>query len=158
MMKTMNRDINIRTRSQRGTSLVEVALMLPFLLLLLLVVVDFGRAYYISIEVTNAARAGAQYGVFNSSDTAGMQTAATTDASDVAGMTALATSGCMCADGTGATQTPCTAAPPTCGGGTRLINFVTVTTQVVYTPFFSFPAIFPAGFTIQGKAIFPTGT
>jgi Flp pilus assembly protein TadG len=149
---------NLR-EAQGGTSLLEMAFMLPILLLLIMVAVDFGRAYFITIEVSNAALAGAQYGALNPADTAGMQTAASADAADVPLMTATATSGCMCADGTGTPQVPCNLASlPTCGSGTRLVNFVTVNTQATYTPFFSFPGIFPAGFTIKGKATFPTGT
>lgn len=60
---------------QRGASTVEVALMLPFLLLLLVGVVDFAQLFRLAIEVSSAARAGAQYGYQNSAtqmDTAGM--------------------------------------------------------------------------------------
>src|ERR1700688_1288841 len=48
--------------SESGQSLVEVALMLPFLLLLVLGVIEIGRYAYVSILVANAARAGAAYG------------------------------------------------------------------------------------------------
>lgn len=49
-------------RSQSGQALVEVALLTPFLLALLLGVIELGRYAYISILVGNAARAGAAYG------------------------------------------------------------------------------------------------
>jgi len=48
--------------SMSGQSLLEVALMLPFLLLLALGVVELGRYAYIGILIGNAARAGAAYG------------------------------------------------------------------------------------------------
>jgi len=47
---------------QSGQSLFEVALMLPFLLLLALGVIELGRFAYIGILVGNAAHAGAFYG------------------------------------------------------------------------------------------------
>lgn len=43
-------------RSDRGAAAVEFALVLPFLLLLICGVVDFGRAYNAQITVTHAAR------------------------------------------------------------------------------------------------------
>ncbi|MBI5955396.1 MAG: pilus assembly protein [Chloroflexi bacterium] len=46
---------------QRGQSLVELALALPILMLVLLIVVDFGRAFYAYVTVTNASREGARY-------------------------------------------------------------------------------------------------
>lgn len=46
---------------ERGQSLIEVALSLPLLLLIVIGLADFGRAYYYSIALTNAAREGAAY-------------------------------------------------------------------------------------------------
>jgi Flp pilus assembly protein TadG len=67
---------------QSGQTLLEVALMLPLLLLLTLGVIELGRYTYISILVDNAARAGAAYGAQSggtSTDTAGIITAADND-------------------------------------------------------------------------------
>jgi len=50
-------------RSERGQSLVELALVLPLLILLLMGIADLGRAFYSYIEITNAAREGARYAV-----------------------------------------------------------------------------------------------
>jgi Flp pilus assembly protein TadG len=49
-----------RARSKRGASLVELALVLPVLLLLVGGVADFGRAFYTYIALTNASREGAR--------------------------------------------------------------------------------------------------
>src|SRR4030095_9748075 len=49
-------------RLQIGQALVELALILPMVLLLLLGVIELGRYAYISVLVGNAARAGALYG------------------------------------------------------------------------------------------------
>jgi Flp pilus assembly protein TadG len=48
--------------NQAGQALVELALILPMVLLLLLGVIEIGRYAYISILVGNAAHAGALYG------------------------------------------------------------------------------------------------
>jgi PKD repeat protein len=55
----------IPQRGKRGQSLVEFALILPLLMLLLLLVVDFGRAYMGWVELNNAARVAANYAAQN---------------------------------------------------------------------------------------------
>ena len=137
---------------ERGGSLLELALVLPFLSLLLIGVIDFGRAYYFSIEVAGAAHTGALYGTQNPTDTTGMQNAALGDAPDVTSvpamaMTATATYGCECSDGTSAVALCAT--QPSCG--VNVVNYVQVTTSATYTPLFHWPGI-PASFPLQGQA------
>lgn len=53
------------TRPHRGrpaTAATELALVLPFLVVLVLGCVDFGRFSHANVAVTNAARAGAEFG------------------------------------------------------------------------------------------------
>ena len=50
-----------RWTDDAGQSLVELALALPVLLLILLGLADFGRAFYYTTVITNAAREGAAY-------------------------------------------------------------------------------------------------
>ncbi|MDA8332224.1 MAG: pilus assembly protein [Candidatus Dormibacteraeota bacterium] len=50
-----------RSPAPRGQSLVEFALVLPLLLLLLAGGVDLARAYFVGIEVSNAAREASLY-------------------------------------------------------------------------------------------------
>lgn len=45
----------------KGQALVELALILPLILLLILGAMDFGRMFYHKIVITNAAREGANY-------------------------------------------------------------------------------------------------
>ncbi len=145
-------------RTQRGSNLVEFAVVLTFVLVpLFLLTVDFGRAYYISIEVSNAARTAAEYAVsVPSASNTTIQNAATADVTpDLTGMSAVATTGCMCSDGS-SQQAPCSATPPSCSG-TRLINYVQVNTQLSYTPIFAVPGV-PSPILIKGSAFFPTGT
>jgi len=58
---TTNRKRN--RQSERGDSLVELALILPVLLLILIAILDLGRAVYAYHVVANCAREGARYGV-----------------------------------------------------------------------------------------------
>ncbi|MGO4663049.1 TadE/TadG family type IV pilus assembly protein [Terrabacter sp. 2TAF16] len=50
-------------RTERGASAVEFAIVLPVLFLIIAGIVDFGRAYFTQIELSNAAREGARAAV-----------------------------------------------------------------------------------------------
>jgi TadE-like protein len=54
-----------RWRGRAGQSLVEMAMVLPVLAFLTFGLVDFGRAYYFQVAVTNAAREGARTAILN---------------------------------------------------------------------------------------------
>ena len=63
-MRVFSQQNRPRIRRQ-GTSSVELAIILPVLMLIVLGTVDFGRFAYHYIAVTNAARAGAEYATMN---------------------------------------------------------------------------------------------
>ncbi len=134
-------------RTEDGSSLIELAALLPVLILLLLGAVDLGSAYYTALEVSSAAATGALYGSQKPTDIAGMQAASLLDASDVTGMTAVATWGCECSDGSSAS--PVCAATPTCA--VNSVQYVQVNTLLVYTPLFPYPGI-PVALTLKGSA------
>ena len=50
-----------KRRCLQGQSLLEMALMLPILLVLIISALEFGRLFYTKIVITNAAREGAYY-------------------------------------------------------------------------------------------------
>ncbi|MGB0062200.1 TadE/TadG family type IV pilus assembly protein [Candidatus Binatus sp.] len=136
-------------RGRRGQASVELALSLPLLLMMFLVVVETGRAFYIAISLANAARAGVQYGAQNLStagDNAGMQQAAINDAPSLAGMTATATHFCVCSDGSAST---CLSTD--CAGSHRLL-YTQVLTSAAYKPLITFMGILPS-MTVPGKAV-----
>jgi hypothetical protein len=54
-----------RCRDDRGTSLVEMALVLPLLLVLLLGMIDFGKAINYWIDQTHLANEGARFAMVN---------------------------------------------------------------------------------------------
>lgn len=56
-----------RRKKSRGQALTELALILPALALLMLGATDLGRAFYLSIEISGASRAGMRQGVINGS-------------------------------------------------------------------------------------------
>jgi len=141
-----------RNKSERGSSIVEGGLVAVFVLIpILLGSIDFGRAFYVSIEVANAAKAGAQYGAQSQADmadTTHIAAVAEAEAPDVSttcgtGKNACWVSGyptsswgCECsttatAGGGTVGSTSCT-----CPGG-HVVDFVLVTTKATYTPMFN---------------------
>ncbi|HVM30295.1 MAG TPA: TadE/TadG family type IV pilus assembly protein [Candidatus Limnocylindrales bacterium] len=56
-----------RREKSRGQSLVEFALMFPILLALLMIAIDFGRAYMAWVTMNNMARIGANFAALNPS-------------------------------------------------------------------------------------------
>jgi Flp pilus assembly protein TadG len=63
-------------RRRCGQSLVEFVVVLPVMLLVLLMAIDFGRLLFSYVQITNAAREGAAYGITHPEDTAGIRTRA----------------------------------------------------------------------------------
>ena len=62
-----------RLRVRKGQGLVEFALILPILLLVLVGMLEFGRILFIYVNVSNAAREGARYGIVHPNDLGGIQ-------------------------------------------------------------------------------------
>jgi Flp pilus assembly protein TadG len=83
----MNDKHNQRNGSRRrGAACVELAVLAPFLVFMFVITIDYGRVFYYSIIVENAARKGALYGCQDSNhaqDSAGIQAAALADATDL---------------------------------------------------------------------------
>lgn len=57
------RDLRMNLMNGKGQALVEMALVIFLLLLLVMGIVEFGRAMYVKNTLTHAARAGARAGV-----------------------------------------------------------------------------------------------
>lgn len=138
-------------KNTHANALIETAVVLPFLMLLVAGAFDFGRAYYASLEVASAAESGAQYGLQNITNLAGMQNAAKLDAPDVSGLSATATYGCECSDGSSAS--PSCASTPTCTY--TVVNYVQVTTTASFQSTVSYPGIpatIPLSATVKMRA------
>jgi Flp pilus assembly protein TadG len=121
-----------------GAALAELAVVIPVLGLLLLGVVDFGRAYTTSSVVANAAAAGASYGSQDSTsayDASGIRAAALQDAADID--TATVTSRAYCSCGAGS-ETACT---NTCTGYGAPRMFVDVTVSRTFFFLIDFPGL-----------------
>ncbi len=89
-------------KEKAGGAIVEFALAGPMLLLLTMGAIDFGKAFYYSITVSNAANTGALVGSENmvqSSHYDAMQDAAQQDAKDIGAVTVTSSRVCRCPDG-----------------------------------------------------------
>lgn len=61
------------SKREKGQSLVEAALALPLVIMLMLGMLDLGRAFFILVELNDAADEGAVYAALDYSDTTGIQ-------------------------------------------------------------------------------------
>jgi Flp pilus assembly protein TadG len=75
-MKVVKKEKGQRIEREKGQSLTEMALLLPVVLVILAIVLDLGRLYYIAVALTDAAGEGATYAAINPADTAGVITRA----------------------------------------------------------------------------------
>jgi len=57
-------------KDDRGQAMVELALVLPILLILFMGVIEFGRVYHSYLVITNASREGARVAILGGSDDA----------------------------------------------------------------------------------------
>jgi Flp pilus assembly protein TadG len=140
-------------RSERGQSLVELALLTPILLLLVIGIVEMGRYAYLSIVLGNAAESGALYGAQNLADaanTAGIQAAAQNDYNDgrsLSGLTVTSANTCGCDSSGTTTNASCTAAGAgTCAAG-HWVVMVQVTATGKFNSLFKYPGI-PQSLTV----------
>jgi Flp pilus assembly protein TadG len=145
----------------KGQGAVEFALVVPVLVLLLVVIADFGRVFFMSISVKNAARAGAQYGsqsVTNAADSSGMELAASTDFGCVASGSSTCPNFPHWSTPT-ASQCTCQSPPgsvTTCASSyckhTTTATYVTVNTSATYNTILNYPGV-PNSYTLTGQAI-----
>lgn len=61
-----------QAKKQKGQSLVEMAIMLPIMLILLAGLIDFGLAFFSFIALRDAAAEGATYGAIDPTNTNGI--------------------------------------------------------------------------------------
>ena len=136
-------------RRERGAALVELAAAIPILLMLVVGTVDFGRVFYRSMAVAQAARAGAEWGAqsdANSTNATGIKTAAknavAADLTLVDGDITW-TRSCECATAAGvfsATSPPndCTAA---CASGSHMVVALNVSVAKSCSTVIDYPLI-----------------
>jgi Flp pilus assembly protein TadG len=147
------------SRREAGVALVEFALALPLLIMLLIGLIEFGRLTYFSIEIGNAAHAGAEYGslnVQNGANYTGMQNAAIADGQNgIAAISATAKDVCSCWTGTAEVPNPpstsvCGTACTVAGG--RQVTYAQVTVTGIIKPLFRYGSLIPSQWTVVKTA------
>jgi PKD repeat protein/Flp pilus assembly protein TadG len=125
-----------------GQALVEFALVIPVMLLLLVIAVDFGRLFFSYIEITNAAREGAAVGSHAPSNLIQIQATAGQETSSQrqGGENAL-TITTSCKDSFGVALANCTLAQGGAAGGGNTITVKVDEKFTFLTPLIS--AFFP---------------
>jgi Flp pilus assembly protein TadG len=130
---------------ESGQSLVELALILPVLLLLLVGVIEIGRFAFYSILVANAARAGAQYGaqsLITSADFTGITAAAQNDGLASLNVTPQLSCGCN-----GTALNVCSTITPTCVLPDHPLVYIQVTASGTFQSLFHYAGL-PGSITL----------
>lgn len=139
---------------EAAQSLVELALVFPLFTMILLGATEFARFAWASIEVSNAARAGAQYGAqthVTAADSAGMQTAALHDGVNLTGLTATTSQYCVCSTAE-STTIVCSTGLTSCPSPATVLLYVQVNTTATITPVVHYPTL-PSSLTLHGSAV-----
>lgn len=152
-----------RHRRQSGQTLVELALMLPFLMLLSLGVIEMGRYAHIGILVGNAARAGVAYGAQNhitagTSSLPNVTAAAKSDFSNNGQDPALlnVTSAFFCECDNAGTISSVDCLTGTCPVGQHEAVSLSVTATGTFTALFTYPGI-PSSISVSRTATLRIG-
>jgi Flp pilus assembly protein TadG len=131
----------------RGTALVEFALVTPLLLLILAGILDYGQALSKATTVANAARIGAQYAISSqarSTDTTGIRAAVINSSPGFSGLSVASARTCRCPGGS---SVRCRGA---CGGGIVQM-YVKVTVTSTSSAMFSYSGL-PFTGSVKGQA------
>ena len=136
------------TRGQRikrqAVATVELAVIMPALILIVLIAIDLGRAAYTFIALKNAVRAGAGYAIMNPGSGAAWSTAVqNTTKNEMQNQTGYNANNLTFLNGTPSVTTDANGPDPT-------MQFVTVTVQYPFQPFL--PSVLGVGSLINLKA------
>ncbi len=126
------------TRSEDGSALVEMALLLPVLLLIVLGVFDYALVIEKRLRLAEAVAAGTAYAALpgNALDIAGTQNAATLAAVNMPEMSVTASAYWTCTPGGGQVT-----ANSTCSGGIAPMQWMEVDATATPTLKFQFPGL-----------------
>ena len=155
---TLCRGLTRLLRENRGSSFVELGLVMPLFLVIFAAGVEIAQLSYFAIEAADAAKAGAVYGAQSSGtsgSTTAIQTAASNNAPRLTSMNALTVNSsiaCQCASGTSFSTIDCSKASTACVSPSRTVKYVHVDTSATVSTFCRFPAL-PSQFTVHGLAV-----
>lgn len=125
-------------RARDGLGAVELGFIAPFLLTLLLGVVDFGMAYWQQMQIANAADAGAQWGMSNAYDETSIRSVAQSATNLATSVNVDPSNPCGCPSNTGITYYACNS---TCPDNSTPKTYIVVTTRMCYSTLFTWPGL-----------------
>lgn len=140
-----------RLSNRRGGALLELAVAIPMLILIAIGVIDYGRVYTTAITVSNAARAGAEFGSTSyyayAFDSDAQKSFAQLDGANAGLDSVRANTVCRCPDGS---TVGCSAV---CAGYGDARVFVTVSAYKKVTLFLKYPGL-PTSINLSRSATF----
>lgn len=113
--------------SRRAAAAVEFAILMPILTAIIIGLINWGLVMLEKMSLTSAARAGAQYALFDNSDTDSIKQAVV-DSTNLSITTSNVTTSCTCGDGS---STTCGVTCP--GTGSDADQFMTINVSESYT-------------------------
>jgi Flp pilus assembly protein TadG len=132
--------------------MVELAVVLPVLIFIAIGVMDYGRVYFTSVAVANAARAAAEWGAYGMTGSytndAKMQAFGQLDGNEVGTITFNSSHFCEC----GTTSVACSTSECGSGYGPAQV-YVTVTATKTVALLIRYPGL-PSSVTISRSATF----
>jgi Flp pilus assembly protein TadG len=154
-----SRDNRFTRASESGQSMLELAVCLPIFALLILGTAEIANIAWASIQLNNAAHAGAQFGSHSrgfASQIGDIETAAQNEAPKLTiTFPTDPSQTCSCIDpSTGAPATSGTTGCQTlveCPSPYIIMDAITVTTQAVVRPLVHYPGL-PASYTLNATA------
>lgn len=134
-------------RRKAGTAAIEFALAIPFLLILLMGLVELGFGMYEAMQVQSAVEAGALYAAKNGFDATAIANAVL-NATGTPGVTAspAPVQFCGCPSASGVATVTCGA---TCGGGGTAGTYVRVSAALAHDTILPYPGLLPTTLTAQ---------
>ena len=126
-----------RKSCEAGSALVELTLAFPFMMLLIVGVIDFGRVFHSTVTLQGAAHAGAQRGITDvayANNTDVQRASAQADAADLKDAQVAARRYCQCGSGP---EIPCST---TCASGSLRV-FVQVSASQQFRTLLKYPGI-----------------
>jgi Flp pilus assembly protein TadG len=154
----MTHSPRIRKSLESGQGTLELALCLPLFLLLILGTAELANIAWASVQLNNAAHAGAQFGSqsrANAADTTDIENAAKNEAPRLitsASTQVTPTQACSCITAAGGTTSNGCETLTECPSPDIIMDNIQVTVHATVTPIIHYPGL-PASYTMNAIAI-----
>jgi Flp pilus assembly protein TadG len=136
-------------RNERGSAAVELALYLPFALVLFAGLFQYGSGIFASLRLESATRAGAQYAMVDANNAVNIENAVLSAiGGDTADVQVTTTTYCQCPES--GSQTDCATA--SCSGGAAPNQYVSIAARRPFTTILGLASLAPLN-EVSGHAV-----